>query len=167
MNTRIKILFRRRGWVAACLLLAQPSSSPAQQAAPKPSPTGQRFETPPVPPLDLTKKLVSAPIAAPSKRSAQARAAAGQELRVISIHKGQAEVAFGAESARTVQRGSVIAGDVVKEIGDGTIVMSRPEPGGSESLVIVTLDARGETRVRVIVTQDVASRKVTPPPAVR
>jgi len=84
-------------------------------------------------------------------------------LRVVTIKDGQAQVSLDGAAPRSLHAGDVLAGDVIREIGDGRIIMARPEPGGGESTVVISMDARGQTSIRVISLRLPAARRPAPP----
>ncbi len=124
----------------------------AQQPSPSPSPGRVELHQPPAPPPDAGAKTVAVP---GPRRSGGSSADAGalRDLRALSLAIGVAQVNLGG-ATRRLRVGDAIAGDVVKAIGDGRIVLARRDPEGGEATVVVRFDAQGRASVRVISLRD-------------
>jgi hypothetical protein len=145
--------------LAAALALLAP---PLAAQSPSPSPAADRLElqSPPAPVVDTSAKTAKAPGPRPSAAST-ADAGVLKEMKAIALGQGEARISLRS-TVRTLRPGDVVEGSLVKAIGDGRILLSRPEPGGGESTVIVTFDAQGRASVRVINLRDHTSRQAGP-----
>lgn len=154
------------GWLAAraaavlfLVLLSAPADAQDPSPSPTPSPSGPVLQRPSPSPVDPSPRTVRAPAPRRSAGATSADAGALKELRGLSIGSGEARIQEGA-SVRTVRPGDRIGGDVVQEIGDGQMVLSRSDPERGEATVVVRFDAQGRTRVRVIWQRDKTPRPV-------
>lgn len=142
-----------RASVLLTLLLAPAVASAQASNAEGEDKTAIELQTPKTPPVDATPRTVAIP--GPARRLQRDSADAGglKGMRVLSVSTGEARVVVGG-AERTLRPGDAIGADVVKEIGDGRLILKRSETGGSEALVIVDFDAQGRSRVRVLSTRD-------------
>lgn len=150
---------------ALVMMLVSVAPLRAQEPTPAPAPPTTQVLRPEPRPPGGAPGTVSVPARSRVSRPGLAQAGAPNDLRVISIGAGRAQVSTAGTAGRSVQAGDVIAGDVIREIGDGRIIMGRPEPGGGESTVVVSIDADGQTRIRVISLRLPAARRPAPPAA--
>lgn len=108
---------------------------------------------PPDAPLDGSARTIKVPASPRPSAVSSADAGSLKGMRALSVGSGEARVALGSEQ-RTLRPGDVVAGDLVKAIGDGRIILARPDALGGESTVVVTFDAQGRALVRVISLRD-------------
>ena len=84
--------------------------------------------------------------AAPPLKGAKALSSTSGEMRLLL-----------ADGERTLHPGDRLGTDVVRTVGDGVLVLDRPQvasrPGGS-AVVVVRFDAAGEPRMRVYHVED-------------
>lgn len=120
------------------------------------------LQTPTAPPLDTAPRTVAIP--GPGRKAPRDSADAGslKGIRAVSIASGEARVIVGG-GERRLRPGDALGSDVVREIGDGRIVLKRAEAGGAEALVIVSFDAQGGSRVLVLSSRDKTAPKGTLP----
>jgi len=69
------------------------------------------------------------------------------------VRSGQARLLFST-GERTVRVGDVIGSDRVQSVEPGRLLLGRALPGGGEALVVVTFDASGRSRVRILYEND-------------
>jgi hypothetical protein len=118
------------------------------------------MEQPKAVPAPQTPRDVDEPGAPPDLTRPSANAGALRSLVRVRLIDGEARVRLdGAE--RTIRVGDSVAGDIVRRIEGGRIILARPEGDGREATVIVTFDAQGRARVRVFSTVD--PRPLNPP----
>jgi hypothetical protein len=128
-----------------------------------PLPEGATWAQPPTQHGGDTSRRLGVASAAPRPAAA---AATVSDYRALATAEGEARLLVaGAE--RVVKPGTVLGTDVVKSVAPGQVVVlrpARPEAGG-EALVIITFDAQGRGRERVVWTKDPtaqAPREVRP-----
>jgi hypothetical protein len=140
------------GALAAAVLAAWAAPAMGQQPSPSPSPSPE-LQRPSPPPLDTRSRTVAIPASPRPSAPTSADAGALKDLRVLWVGAGEAQVSL-LGAARRLRPGDVIAGDVVRSIGDGRLVLARADRDGGESTVVVAPDAQGRVSVRVISVRD-------------
>jgi hypothetical protein len=128
-------------------LLALPAAAQTPSPSPTPPPTGPVLQRPSPPPVESTAKTAALPGAPRSRSRSSVDAGVLKDVRLLSFADGQARIREASGVERTLRPGDAIGGDVVKAIGDGRIVLVRPQ---SDAMVVVSFDASGRPRVRVI-----------------
>jgi hypothetical protein len=111
-------------------------------------------------PVPQTPRDVEEPGTPPDLTRPSANAGALRTLVRVRLLDGEARVRLDG-TERTIRVGDTVAGDVVRRIEGGRIILARPEGDGREATVIVTFDAQGRARVRVFSTVD--PRPLNPP----
>jgi hypothetical protein len=94
----------------------------------------------------------------PDLKRPSANAGRLKDLRMLGFSGGVAELSLDG-APLTLRVGDTILGDRVRSLEPGRIVLARPEAGGGEGLVLVTFDAQGRARVRIVMTEDPDPRK--------
>jgi hypothetical protein len=110
-----------------------------------------KLEAPRPRPQGSNRKTIEEKGPAPDLTRPSANAGTLADLVLVSLEDGKARVRLdGAE--RVLKAGDVVAGDIVRRIEAGRIVLARPEGEGREAVVLVTFDARKKAVVRVVST---------------
>jgi hypothetical protein len=108
--------------------------------------------TPPPSDMDRTPRRVVVPGRPPERRDS-ANAGRLKAWRALSLEEGEGRLLVDG-SSRKVKPGDSIAGYVVKAVAPGRVVL---ESAGA--LAILTFDAGGAARVRLVLTNDPTREK--------
>lgn len=143
-------------------LLLSRAALAADKPAPPPPPDTTENEVMaihPAPPPDTTPRRMRVRVVPETGR--RARPANPEPLfgvKALALKDGEALLQL-ADGQRLVHPGDAIGTDVVQVIGDGTLVLERPEaPGrpGGVGTVVVRFDAQGRSAIEVFHTGDPA-----------
>jgi len=142
-------------WIFPGLLSGQEAQATPEVVSPAEEP-GLSWERPPAVHPERTTVLGRVRAQAPRRDGAPPEEGVLKDTRALSLEEGEARLLVnGAE--RTVHPGDSLGPDVVTSVGEDRIVLVRPasvDPLAGESIVIVTFDAAGKPRVRVISEKD-------------
>ena len=146
-----------RGWRSLAAVAAMPlllcGSVAGQEPPPSPAPSLQPERIVPSPPaVDRTPRRVIVPgRPAPGRDSAGAGRLKG--WRALSLGEGAGRVLIEGGS-RKVKTGESVGSYLVKAVGPGRIVLE-----DAAGLAIITFDASGAARVRLVLTADPTLQK--------
>lgn len=93
--------------------------------------------------------------------SQSADAGALRGLRVLGVQDGVARVALADGTERTLRAGDSVAGDVVRSVGPGRILLDRraaEDEGGGSATVVVKVGPDGRSQVYVLWTRNPRER---------
>jgi hypothetical protein len=118
----------------------------------------------PAPPTPVDDRPHTLPLGKPRSSSGALRTDPRLgRLRAIDLREGEARLVV-ADAERTLHVGDVVAGDVVKIIEPGRLVLARPDPeSGLPSIVIVKFDEKGRGHVTVYAVRDTSPAAPAPP----
>ena len=141
---------RRPAAQAAALTFLLGASAAAQEApAPVPSASPQAELIQPSPPaVDRAPRRVVVPGRPPAEGRSSAGAGRLKTWQAASLKEGEGSVLIDG-APREIRAGDSLEGYVVKAVAPGRIVLERPG-----ELAIVTFDARGGARVRIVFEAD-------------
>jgi hypothetical protein len=154
---KMAVPFGSRAASTALALLACAASA-AQEPAPSPSPPlpEMQFVLPPPRPADSSPRVVVVP-GRPGTGRGSAGAVALKAWRSLGLAEGEGRLLIDG-APRRVKAGQTVEGYVVRAVGPGRLVLER-----AAELAIVTFDATGAARVRVVFEADPTPQKMVQP----
>jgi hypothetical protein len=133
-------------------MLGAPLAGQEAQPSPSASPSTVRV-MPPAPVVDRTPRRVVVLGAPPAEGRSSVGAGRLKAWQAAALKDGEGNVLVDG-APRVIKSGDVIDGYAVKSIGPGRVVLERPG-----ELAIITFDARGAARVRIVSEADPTRQK--------
>lgn len=144
---------------------AAPTAEAARSAAADATETGGTTQW--ARPADAEPSLPGEEVAAPATAatpSSTAKTSGHAGLKALATSEGEARLELADGEERTLRPGDKLGADVVQAVGEGLLVLVRPEQGtAGASTVVVRFDAQGRASVRVYSSSDPTA--VAPPEA--